>query len=125
MRKEQNNLELTSSLEKVIVSSAMYYPQYIEEFLAQSLCPFHNEKTPSFVVNPNKNIFYCFGCGENGDSIKFVMLYKHLSFIEATQEVANMINFSLIFKDNTFALNFKNAAATLDKANSIFNTLLF
>lgn len=91
----------------------------------QCLCPFHNEKTPSFIVNPNKNIFYCFGCGENGDSIKFVMLYKHLSFIEATQEVANMINFSLIFKDNTFALNFKNAAATLDKANSIFKQALY
>lgn len=67
----------------------------------QCLCPFHNEKTPSFIVNPNKNIFYCFGCGENGDSIKFVMLYKHLSFIEATQEVANMINFSLICESPT------------------------
>ncbi|HMW75439.1 MAG TPA: CHC2 zinc finger domain-containing protein, partial [Saprospiraceae bacterium] len=37
------------------------------------LCPFHNEKTPSFNVNPARNIFKCFGCGQGGDSVQFIM----------------------------------------------------
>lgn len=51
-------------------------------------CPFHNEKTPSFVVNPNKNIFKCFGCGVGGDSVSFIMEHEKLSFPEALRYLA-------------------------------------
>ncbi|MEJ5173325.1 MAG: CHC2 zinc finger domain-containing protein [Hydrogenothermaceae bacterium] len=54
-----------------------------------ALCPFHNEKTPSFVVSPTKNIFKCFGCGISGDAIKFVMEYEKISFSEAIVKIAN------------------------------------
>jgi len=54
-----------------------------------ALCPFHNEKTPSFMVSPDKNIFKCFGCGKAGDSIKFVMEYEGLSYIDAVVKLAN------------------------------------
>lgn len=54
-----------------------------------ALCPFHNEKTPSFVVSPTKNIFKCFGCGISGDAVKFVMEYEKLSFFEAILKLAN------------------------------------
>ena len=47
------------------------------------LCPFHNEKTPSFHVNLNKQFYHCFGCGEHGSSIDFVMKIDSLSFIDA------------------------------------------
>jgi DNA primase len=47
------------------------------------LCPFHNEKTPSFVVSPGKNIFKCFGCGRAGDSAKFLMEHEHYTYPEA------------------------------------------
>lgn len=58
----------------------------------KGLCPFHNEKTPSFVVNPNKNIFKCFGCGQGGDSLKFVMEHEKLSYPEALRYLAQKYN---------------------------------
>ncbi len=51
-------------------------------------CPFHQEKTPSFVVNPNKNIFKCFGCGVGGDSVSFIMEHEKFSFPEALRYLA-------------------------------------
>ncbi len=58
-------------------------------------CPFHGEKTPSFVVSPSKQIYHCFGCGVGGDSIKFVMELEKLSYPEAIEKLASMFNFSL------------------------------
>jgi DNA primase len=52
-------------------------------------CPFHNEKTPSFTVNAQKGIFKCFGCGEGGNAISFVMKLKNMNFIEACQQIAS------------------------------------
>ncbi len=58
-------------------------------------CPFHGEKTPSFVVSPSKQIYHCFGCGAGGDAIKFVMETEKLSYPEAIEKLAAMYNFSL------------------------------
>lgn len=55
-------------------------------------CPFHNEKTPSFVVTPQKNIFKCFGCGKGGDSISFVMEHEKYSYVEALEFLAQKYN---------------------------------
>jgi DNA primase len=54
----------------------------------EACCPFHNENTPSFHVNPGKQIFKCFGCGAAGDGIGFVMKHENLTFIEAVKELA-------------------------------------
>ncbi|MEN9465708.1 MAG: hypothetical protein RL217_1889 [Pseudomonadota bacterium] len=51
-------------------------------------CPFHNEKTPSFSVSPDKQFFYCFGCGCSGSALKFVMDYDNISFPEAVEKLA-------------------------------------
>ena len=53
------------------------------------LCPFHNEKTPSFTVSPNKGIYKCFGCGVGGDSVKFIMEHEQFSYPEAIRYLAN------------------------------------
>ncbi len=54
----------------------------------KACCPFHTEKTPSFVVNPEKGIFKCFGCGVAGDVFKFVTLIENISWIEAVRKLA-------------------------------------
>ena len=55
-------------------------------------CPFHGEKTPSFVVSPQKQIFKCFGCGESGDVVKFLMKYESMTWWEAVEFLANRAN---------------------------------
>ncbi len=55
----------------------------------KGLCPFHSEKTPSFMVNEERQIFNCFGCGEKGDVIKFVQSYYKLPFMEAVEKLCN------------------------------------
>ncbi|WBW50386.1 DNA primase [Peptoniphilus equinus] len=59
------------------------------------LCPFHNEKTPSFSVSPNKGIFKCFGCGEGGDVISFIMKREHLEFRDAVKFLADKYGIEL------------------------------
>ena len=54
-------------------------------------CPFHTEKTPSFSVNRNRQMFHCFGCGASGNAIGFLMDYSHLGFIEAVEDLAAFI----------------------------------
>lgn len=61
----------------------------------KGLCPFHQEKTPSFSVHPGKQMFYCFGCGVGGNVFKFVMLIENLSFPEALERVAEKVGITL------------------------------
>ena len=56
------------------------------------LCPFHNEKTPSFTVNDKKGFYHCFGCGEHGDAVGFVMKTEGLSFPESVEKLAREVN---------------------------------
>ncbi|MCH3924740.1 MAG: DNA primase [Bacteroidales bacterium] len=65
------------------------------------LCPFHNEKTPSFNVNPSRGIFKCFGCGEGGDSVSFLMKYQHYTYPEALRWLANRYGIEIEEKELT------------------------
>ena len=64
------------------------------------LCPFHNEKTPSFTVSDEKQIFHCFGCHTGGNIFKFLMEYKKISFVEAVQEVAEQLGIPLEYYES-------------------------
>jgi DNA primase len=63
------------------------------------LCPFHNEKTPSFTVSPAKEIFKCFGCGKVGNSVNFVMEHEHLTYPEALKYLAKKYNIEIVEKE--------------------------
>ncbi|MBI4879146.1 MAG: DNA primase, partial [Planctomycetes bacterium] len=71
-----------------VVQTYVPLTQRSGRFLA--LCPFHREKTPSFTVNPEKQIFHCFGCGKGGDVVTFVMEMDRLSFGEALRHLAGI-----------------------------------
>ena len=65
-----------------------------------ALCPFHREKSPSFNVNPSRQIFHCFGCHKGGDVFTFVKDYENLSFIEAVRRLAERARIVIEFEDN-------------------------
>lgn len=66
----------------------------------KACCPFHHEKTPSFIVSSDKQIYNCFGCGESGNAFKFLMRYEHMDFPEAVEVLARKAGVSLPQKTN-------------------------
>lgn len=64
-------------------------------------CPFHNEKTPSFSVNRNKQFFHCFGCHASGNVISFLMDFNHLTFVEAIEELATFCGVEIPYENQT------------------------
>ncbi len=102
------------------------------------VCPFHKEKTPSFNVNPARNIFKCFGCGKAGDSVRFIMEHEHYSFQEALRYLAKKYGIKIeereqtpeelmaqnererMFNINSFAQNyFSDIMMTSDEGQSV------
>jgi DNA primase len=69
----------------------------------KGLCPFHDEKSPSFQVSPSKGLFYCFGCQAGGDTLDFVMRVDHLSFSEAVERLASQAGITLRYEEGGYA----------------------
>ena len=71
----------------------------------KGLCPFHDEKTPSFTVRADKNLWFCHGCGKGGDAITYVMDADHLTFVEAVEHLANRAGIQLRYVEAGPAVN--------------------
>lgn len=80
----------------------------------QGLCPFHNEKTPSFTVSDDKGFYHCFGCGAHGDIIKFVMETGGLSFVEAVTTLASEAGLQLPKQDPQAEERYKKMSTLYD-----------
>ncbi|MDT0309486.1 DNA primase [Streptomyces sp. DSM 44917] len=69
----------------------------------KGLCPFHDEKSPSFHVSPSKGLYHCFGCQEGGDTLAFVMRMEHLSFSEAVERLASQAGITLRYEQGGYS----------------------
>lgn len=85
VRTENNIVDVIGDYVKLQKKGSSYF----------GLCPFHNEKSPSFSVSPHKQMYYCFGCGEGGNVISFLMKYENFTFIEAMEVLANRVGIEL------------------------------
>jgi len=86
--------QLKSRIEIVeVISHYIEVKKFGANFKAN--CPFHGEKTPSFVISPQKGIYHCFGCGVGGDGIKFVQELEKVTYPEALEKIASILNFTL------------------------------
>lgn len=76
-----------------IISNYVHLRKRGKNFIG--LCPFHQEKTPSFTVSQDKQIYHCFGCGNGGNVFKFLMEFKNISFVEAVEEIADHVGIKI------------------------------
>lgn len=93
----------------------------------QACCPFHNENTPSFTVSPQKQFYYCFGCGAKGNAIGFLMEYEHLSFVDAVEKLAeeNAITVEYEQVDEVKVQRRKGLYELLDDTTALYEKQLF
>ena len=92
------------------------------------LCPFHNEKTPSFTVNEDKGFYHCFGCGAHGDMIKFVMDTEKMPFREAVEYLANLASIPMPKaspKQEAYDKKYAGLSAIMEEACRFFQENLF
>lgn len=85
----KENIEQVLSATDIVELVQSYLPLKRAGSQYRANCPFHNEKTPSFYVNPARQSFHCFGCGKGGDAISFVRDYENLPFMEAVRKLAS------------------------------------
>lgn len=90
-------------------------------------CPFHDEKTPSFHVVPNKQFYHCFGCGAHGTALGFLMDYEQLSFVEAVEELAGLLGMDVPREQNNRSSGAKpefDLYGLMDEASQFFQSEL-
>lgn len=83
-----------------IISTHVHLKKRGKNFIG--LCPFHQEKTPSFTVSDDKQIYHCFGCGAGGNVFKFLMEFKNISFVEAVEEIADRLGIKIELETTQF-----------------------
>lgn len=95
MRYEERIIDEVQSLNDIVDIISGYLPLKRAGRTFKALCPFHDEKTPSFNVHPEKQIYHCFGCGVGGNVFSFLMKYENLTFPEALRQLAARVNYAL------------------------------
>ena len=86
----------------------------------KGLCPFHNEKTPSFSVSDEKGLFYCFGCKVGGNALTFLTKYKNFSFIESINYLSSYLGLNISLVNSVNLEKNKSTYEILKNANDFF-----
>ena len=87
-------------------------------------CPFHDEKTPSFTVSPQKQFYHCFGCGAHGSAIGFMMNYEGLEFVDAVEELARQAGLTVPREAGTRRQPEESLLSTLEAAKRYYQEQL-
>ncbi|MFL6593981.1 MAG: DNA primase, partial [Chthoniobacterales bacterium] len=111
-----STIEQVAAANDIVEVIGSYFPLKRAGASFKALCPFHQEKTPSFNVSPQRQSFHCFGCGAGGSVFRFVMDYEHLDFPSAVKKLAARVGVPVI-EDRTFS-------AAEDQAHEARRTLL-
>src|SRR4051812_43867957 len=90
------NIEQIAAANDIVEVIGSYFPLKRAGASYKALCPFHQEKTPSFNVSPQRQTFHCFGCGAGGSVFRFVMDYEHLDFPSAVKKLAARVGIPVI-----------------------------
>ena len=89
-------IEQIAAANDIVEVIGSYFPVKRAGANFKALCPFHQEKTPSFMVSPSRQTFHCFGCGAGGSVFRFVMEYEHVDFPEAVRKLATRAGISIV-----------------------------
>lgn len=108
-----NTLEQIRAASDIVDVIGSYLPLKRAGANFVALCPFHKEKTPSFNVNPHRQIFHCFGCGKGGDVFSFVKEYESLDFVEAVKRLADRAKIPLEYEQGAGQQESKHLKDTL------------
>ena len=91
----QEIIEQVAAANDIVEVVSGYFPLRRMGGMYKAICPFHTEKTPSFNVNQQRQIFKCFGCGAGGSVFRFVMDYEHIEFVAAVRKLAERANIKI------------------------------
>lgn len=106
-----------------LIDSYVSLKQKGKEYMA--CCPFHNEKTPSFTVSPDKQFYHCFGCGAHGTALGFLMEYEHLDFVEAVETLAQILGLEVPRDEAAIIKNdHQDLLVLLEQANVYYQKML-
>ena len=89
-------IEQIAAANDIVEVIGSYFPLKRAGANFKALCPFHQEKTPSFMVSPSRQTFHCFGCGAGGSAFRFVMEYEHVDFPEAVRKLATRAGITIV-----------------------------
>ena len=91
-------IEQIAAANDIVEVIGSYFPLKRAGANFKALCPFHQEKTPSFIVSPGRQTFHCFGCGAGGSVFRFVMDYEHIDFPAAVRKLATRAGITIVEK---------------------------
>jgi DNA primase len=109
-------IEQIAAANDIVEVVGAYFPLKRAGATFKALCPFHQEKTPSFIVSPQRQTFHCFGCGVGGSAFRFVMEYEHIDFPSAVRKLAARAGISIVEE--------RGASASEDRQQETRSTLL-